>query len=195
MIHAAGSAATFDTDHGAGGCASAFRTAPGMYPRPVACHSKVGRHGLTTLHPALPHREVSPRPAMPIIFWRANHCNHDTFRHSPPNAAIDTWRAGTCGRKTRCPRPGKLLTVCGGRGTFMVRPADKRAAPCVCRLGIRAENTEADDRSTHGKPRPSPVTASAGKTRRVSGLAHSGGGQDHRTLPAGDLPSIRRTTA
>lgn len=43
------SAATFDTGPGAGGRASAFRTAHGICPRPVVCHPGPRRHGHETL--------------------------------------------------------------------------------------------------------------------------------------------------
>ena len=45
MIRASRSAATFDTGSGAGGRASAFRTALGICPRPVVCRYRIARHG------------------------------------------------------------------------------------------------------------------------------------------------------
>lgn len=78
------SAATFDTGPGAGGRASAFRTAPGICPRPVVCHTGPRRHG---------HENPPPNRIMPagrakhdatMVSDGLNYCNIDIYRQSPP---------------------------------------------------------------------------------------------------------------
>lgn len=79
-----GSAATFDTGPGAGGRASAFRTALGICPRPVVCHPGPRRHGLENPPPnrIVPAGRAEHDAAM--ISDDLNHCNIDKNRQSPP---------------------------------------------------------------------------------------------------------------
>jgi hypothetical protein len=60
-ILASRSAATCDTGSGAGGRASAFRTALGMCPRPVVCQSPNWRHGLNPPPTRRPHLLPGPK--------------------------------------------------------------------------------------------------------------------------------------
>lgn len=135
------SAATFDTDPGAGGRASAFRTAQGICPRPVVRQIRPGATVIETLRRTRPTRKRAGRPS---IDAQISHCNPVINRHAttdadtPRNASSNLFTrvgSGWCppgrprgsGREGNPSRPDSRRRETWHRGSLPASPAGRYA--------------------------------------------------------------------